>query len=141
MSNRSSGRRAAVRALLAVPMAMVGAAFKGCESTIARLRGRRLTKIASLDKVPNGSAYRTTVGDQPLVIVNVAGDVRTFLAVCTHEGCPLGWNPQQHLIRCPCHGSAFDTSGNVVNGPAVQPLTKLETIVDGQEILLVERSS
>ena len=90
-----------------------------------------------MDKLPPGSAYRLTHGDQPIVLVNVDGDVRAFLAVCTHEGCPLGWNPNQHLIRCPCHGSAFDTSGNVVNGPAKLPLTKLETIVDNQAVLLV----
>ena len=91
-----------------------------------------------MDKLPPGSAYRTMHGDQPIVLVNVEGDVRAFLAVCTHEGCPLGWNPQQHLIRCPCHGSAFDTAGNVVNGPAKVALTRLEAVVERRAVLLVE---
>ena len=95
-------------------------------------------QVATLDKLPPGSAFRTMHGDQPIVLVNVDGDVRAFLAVCTHEGCPLGWNPNQHLIRCPCHGSAFDTDGKVVNGPAKVALTKLETIVEKQAVLLVE---
>jgi len=127
-------RRTALRALLALPIALVAA----CESAVARLKGKRLTRVATLSNVPPGSAYRMTHADQPLVIVNVGGDVRAFLAVCTHEGCPLGWNAQQHLIRCPCHGSAFDTSGNVVQGPAQLPLTKLETIVEDGTVLLVE---
>src|SRR5258708_35043403 len=139
MRRRWAGRRDALRTLLAVPAGLTAAALTACESTAARLRGWRLTPIATLRDVPRGSAYRTTHGDQPLVLVNVAGDVRTFLAVCTHEGCPLGWNPQQHLIRCPCHGSAFDTSGTAVNRPALKPLTRLETITDGADILLVER--
>ena len=122
-----------------MPAALVAAAFTACESTVARLRGFRLVPIVDVRKVPNGSAYRTTVGDKPLVLVNVQGEIRTFLAVCTHEGCPLGWNAQQHLIRCPCHGSAFDTAGTAVNGPAVQPLTKLETVVDDGTVMLVER--
>jgi Rieske Fe-S protein len=109
-----------------------------CDSAIARLRGARLVPIARLDQVPPGSAYRTTHGDDPLILVNVGGKVTTFLAVCTHEGCPLGWNPQQHLIRCPCHGSAFDTAGRVVNGPARLPLTSLQTIAERGEVLLVE---
>ena len=137
--NLPTGRRAVLRTLLAVPAALVAGAIAGCESTVAKLRGWRLTPIATLEKVPAGSAFRTTYGDKPLVLVNVAGDIRAFLAVCTHEGCPLGWNPQQHLIRCPCHGSAFDTAGIVVNGPAQRPLTRLETMVDGGDILLVER--
>jgi len=109
-----------------------------CDSAIARMRGERLVPIARLDQVPPGSAYRTTHGDDPLILVNVDGKVTTFLAVCTHEGCPLGWNPQQHLIRCPCHGSAFDTTGRVVNGPAQMPLTRLRTIAERGEVLLVQ---
>jgi Rieske Fe-S protein len=111
-----------------------------CDSAVARMRGARLTPIARLDQVPPGSAYRTTHGDDPLILVNVDGKIRTFLAVCTHEGCPLGWNAQQHLIRCPCHGSAFDTAGRVVNGPAQTPLTQMRTISERGEVLLVEPS-
>ena len=110
-----------------------------CDSAIARLRGARLTPIARVDQVPPGSAYRTTHGDDPLILVNVGGKITTFLAVCTHEGCPLGWNQNQHLIRCPCHGSAFDTAGKVVNGPAQVPLTPRETMVSRGQVLLVER--
>ena len=110
-----------------------------CDSAIARLRGARLVPIARLDQVPPGSAYRTRHGDDPLILVNAGGKVTTFLAVCTHEGCPLGWNQNQHLIRCPCHGSAFDTAGKVVNGPAQTPLTRLETISSRGEVLLVEQ--
>jgi Rieske Fe-S protein len=117
---------------------MLAAALAACESTLARLRGKRLTPLVTLDKLPPGSAYRTTHDEQPIVVVNAGGDVRAFLAVCTHEGCPLGWNPQQHLIRCPCHGSAFDTSGHVVNGPAKVGLTRLDTIVERGSVLLVE---
>ena len=110
-----------------------------CDSVIARLRGARLVPIARLDQVPPGSAYRTTLADDPLILVNVGGKVTTFRAVCTHEGCPLGWNQNQHLIRCPCHGSAFDTAGRVVNGPAQTPLTPLETISERGRVLLVQR--
>ena len=110
-----------------------------CDSVIARLRGARLVPIARVDQVPPGSAYRTTHGEDPLILVNVDGTITTFRAVCTHEGCPLGWNPNQHLIRCPCHGSAFDTAGRVVNGPARAPLTALPTITERGEVLLVEQ--
>lgn len=109
-----------------------------CESSVARLRGRKVTRIATVDQVPVGGAYRLTRGDDPLILVNAGGEIRGFVAICTHEGCPLGWNATQHLIRCPCHGSAFDTSGQVVNGPAQDPLTRLETIVERGAVLLVE---
>ena len=122
---------------------MVAAAapiLAACESTFARLRGWQLLPLARMAQVPSGSAYRTTHGDDPIILVNDGREIRTFLAVCTHEGCPLGWNPTQHLIRCPCHGSAFDTYGRVVNGPAAAPLTRLETVEERGEILLVQRT-
>ena len=92
-----------------------------------------------MDRLPPGGAIRAPLrGDDSVIVVNVGGRVRAFLAVCTHEGCPLGWNAAQHLIRCPCHGSAFDTMGRVVNGPAPKPLTRIDTIVERGEVLLVE---
>ncbi len=119
---------------------LVLGALAACDSTIARLKGARLVPIARVDDVKLGSAYRVTHGDEPLILVNGSGEIRTFLAVCTHEGCPLGWNAQQHLIRCPCHGSAFDVEGKVVNGPARVPLTRLETITERGKVMLVVRS-
>ena len=123
-------RRAALKTL-------VLGALAACDATVARLRGRTLVAVTTVDNVPDGSAFRTKLGDQPVIVVNDKRKIRTFVAVCTHEGCPLGWNPVQHLIRCPCHGSAFNTAGAVVNGPAATPLTELETFVERDKILVV----
>ncbi len=126
-----SSRRAALQAFAALLLS-------ACESTLARVRGLKVVPITSTDNVPPGGAFRTRHGDEPIIVVNDDGTVRTFLAVCTHEGCPLGWNPAQRLIRCPCHGSAFDTHGRVVNGPATLPLTEFETIVERGQISIVD---
>lgn len=125
-------RRTALKTLAAGLLA-------ACDATIARLRGFKVVRVASLDNVPPGGAYRAKNGDEPIILVNVNGDIRAFVAVCTHEGCPLGWNPNQHLIRCPCHGSAFDTRGLVVEGPAKLPLTELETVVERGVVSIVDR--
>ncbi|WP_293858704.1 ubiquinol-cytochrome c reductase iron-sulfur subunit [uncultured Alsobacter sp.] len=38
---------------------------------------------------------------------------------CTHLGCvPLGNEGPYHGWACPCHGSIFDTSGRIRQGPA-----------------------
>jgi cytochrome b6-f complex iron-sulfur subunit len=48
-----------------------------------------------------------------------------FLALsrtCTHLGCTLPWVEKESKFVCPCHASAFDITGNVINAPAPRAL-------------------
>ncbi|MFR1050918.1 MAG: FAD-dependent oxidoreductase [Lachnospirales bacterium] len=37
---------------------------------------------------------------------------------CSHLGCALKWNPEEHSWDCPCHGSRFDEHGKLIDNPA-----------------------
>lgn len=37
---------------------------------------------------------------------------------CPHLGCALKYNKQEHSWDCPCHGSRFTESGQLINNPA-----------------------
>ena len=125
MSDEQPSRREAIRRLASV--AALGV-LPACS-----ILGRGATEVAPLEKVPEGSALRTTVRDQPVILVNVGGKIRAFSGICTHESCELGWNQRQQLIRCPCHGSAFSPDGKVEKGPATLPLPEFRTSVrDGR---------
>jgi glycine/D-amino acid oxidase-like deaminating enzyme/nitrite reductase/ring-hydroxylating ferredoxin subunit len=50
------------------------------------------------------------------------GKLHACSAVCTHLGCHLHWNSTEQCWDCPCHGSQFSPSGEVLNGPAIAPL-------------------
>lgn len=52
------------------------------------------------------------------------GTLHCVSAVCTHLKGMLEWNPVEKSWDCPAHGSRFDTEGNILNGPAMQPLPK-----------------
>ena len=48
-----------------------------------------------------------------------------FLAMsrsCTHLSCTVPWISSQNQFICPCHSSAFDIRGEVVNPPAPRAL-------------------
>ena len=140
MSSPAISRRGALGALWRISAwsgAAVVAVLSGCASVLGRGRHPR-TAVGTLDKLPPGGGLRASLGgDDSAIVVNVDGTVRAFRAVCTHEGCPLGWNAQQHLIRCPCHGGAYDTAGRVVSGPPPAPLTELRAVVDHGTIYVV----
>lgn len=52
-------------------------------------------------------------------------------AVCTHEGCTINGADGTTYV-CPCHGSRYDRSGRVIQGPARASLRQYDaTFADG----------
>ena len=78
-----------------------------------------------LNGVGSAALVRTSAGD--LLVARTAQDAFTALtATCTHEACTItGF--QSSAFVCPCHGSRFNTSGAVLNGPATRALRTFAT--------------
>jgi glycine/D-amino acid oxidase-like deaminating enzyme/nitrite reductase/ring-hydroxylating ferredoxin subunit len=93
--------------------------------TGARLAGDRLLarQVQSVDDIPEGQGGIVERDGEQLAVVKDGEDVRQALsAVCTHLGCIVGWNAIDRTWDCPCHGSRFDEQGQVLSGPALEPL-------------------
>lgn len=61
------------------------------------------------------------------------GNFAALYQVCSHAGCTIQFNAKNQF-PCPCHGSIFDESGNVVNGPAPTALKKYNTSLSGTKL-------
>jgi glycine/D-amino acid oxidase-like deaminating enzyme/nitrite reductase/ring-hydroxylating ferredoxin subunit len=80
-------------------------------------------KPKSFDELaPGDAAIMKIDGDNVAAFRDESGKVHAVSAVCTHMGCLVGWNATDRTWDCPCHGSRFELSGEVIHGPATQPL-------------------
>ena len=60
-----------------------------------------------------------------------------FLALsrtCTHLGCTVPWVEEERKFVCPCHASAFDIRGEVVNPPAPRALDTFPVRIEGDVV-------
>jgi cytochrome b6-f complex iron-sulfur subunit len=49
---------------------------------------------------------------------------------CTHLGCAVSWEDRQKRFICPCHSSAFDINGEVLNPPAARALDYYPVMIE-----------
>ena len=83
--------------------------------------------IDSPEQIRAGSGAVLRRGVHKVAIYRDAqGGLHEMNARCTHLGCIVKWNEAQGTWDCPCHGSRFDAVGQVLGGPAVDPLAPLE---------------
>jgi Rieske Fe-S protein len=104
----------------------------GSISTLGTIAGRFTT--GRVDVTVAGSALASEGG--AAVIESVAGvfllartSATSFTAIdatCTHEGCTVT-NTDGDQYVCPCHGSRYTRSGQVVHGPAMASLRRYTT--------------
>lgn len=62
------------------------------------------------------------------LVLNLAESAMGLLSFsaprCSHLGCALKWNKEEHSWDCPCHGSRFSEDGAVLENPANGKLKK-----------------
>ena len=100
-------------------LSTVGGTISGNTVTVSNVSGTALANV--------GSAALVQAGGTNVLAVRAGQDtINAFTAVCTHEqNIVTGF--QSNNFVCPAHGSQFNTSGAVVQGPATQRLRQFTT--------------
>lgn len=81
------------------------------------------SQVDGLEAIGRGEGGVVTRGDEKLAVWrDDAGELHAVSAACTHMGCTVTWNNADRTWDCPCHGSIFQADGDVIHGPAIEPL-------------------
>jgi len=82
----------------------------------------------SVDDLAAGEGRLLRVdGQRRAVYRDDAGRLHVLSPVCTHLGCLVHWNDTSRTWDCPCHGTRYAATGEVLEGPALSPLAHVET--------------
>ncbi len=88
-------------------------------------------------RVTRGDGYAQVVDRQVVYLVKTGENAVVALSsTCTHLGCRTSWDPAAKSIKCPCHGGVYDAQGRVTAGPPPAPLVRLDTKIDGDQVLV-----
>ncbi|NJP67343.1 Rieske (2Fe-2S) protein [Streptomyces sp. ventii] len=142
----STAPRGASRRTVLCGAALVSAGAVGLTATACGQEGGSQPAEGVAEPVQLGPAEDVPVGgtqlyrdEKVLVCRPEAGEYRAFSAVCPHAGCVLS-GIRDEVAVCSCHGSTFEpATGEVLRGPAEEPLTPLELEIDAGDGLMVAR--
>jgi len=104
------------------------------------------TDVKSIAAAKNGELAPNTsklfkFGSTPGILVNtMEGELRAFVAICTHLTCTVVYEADSEILFCPCHNGRFDTNGNVISGPPPAPLEALDVKIVGEDIIVSRKA-
>jgi len=105
------------------PRASATSLAKENANVALRFFGDRVVKRGSADEIGPGEGRIVGAGlGQRAAYRDDDGTLHELSARCTHLGCIVNWNSAERTWDCPCHGSRFAATGEVIEGPAVRPL-------------------
>lgn len=129
METSHKGRRKLIKTLIfsVISLPLIG------RFLIPRMTHRKALLRVKKEKVPGGGAL--IFGQKKIAVVRKNQDIYAINLTCTHLGCTV--NATTKGFACPCHGSVFNTRGDVVKGPADGPLKKLVVEEQGDDVLIM----
>jgi len=112
--------------------------FQGCITyryADARIEDKKLVVPKTVFQEDDFVLIRNPRQKAPVYLrKNTEGEVTALLLECTHKQCTV--NPAGDRLSCPCHGSTFDTSGKVLEGPARRKLHQYKVETTEEEIFI-----
>lgn len=96
-----------------------------------------LLAAGNISDLPQGTVR--AVSGFPVAIGRDGGGIYALSLLCTHAGCDISADGSvgSGSIECFCHGSVFSGTGEVLRGPAAQPLPHFVVTSDASGALTI----
>jgi cytochrome b6-f complex iron-sulfur subunit len=80
-------------------------------------------------------------GNKPVLVIRQnSGEIKAFLATCTHLDCTVQYRSDLEVIWCACHNGKYDLTGRNVSGPPPRPLTEYKTVIKNDELIILNKT-
>jgi cytochrome b6-f complex iron-sulfur subunit len=141
-------RRLVLRSGACLACVPLGHALLGCSTdggstghgTVTQCTGGFCVDLTAAANKPltqvGGSVVVGLGGDTVIVARTASSTVIALSAICTHLGCEVGFQSGSNNFLCPCHGSMYDSQGNVTRGPATLPLKRYMATLSGNTVTI-----
>jgi cytochrome b6-f complex iron-sulfur subunit len=127
--NRRAFIMAGVGGLLATSAGGIFASMRSLYPTI-NYEPSLKAEIGLPEEFAGVSMKQVQIGGSKISILKGDNGLYALVRNCTHMGCIPYLDNVEQLFRCPCHGSVFTLEGDVVKGPAPEPLYRASITVN-----------
>ena len=132
---------------LGVGMSVLPAALTACDAQTKNkatvdpaTSGDAFEEVGSVSQLEQtGEILNEELSNGSALVIKDPTNAEKLIAVnptCPHAGCTVTWESDQQKFLCPCHDSEFSSSGEVLEGPATEPLASYEVKLEGDSILV-----
>lgn len=111
------------------PVAGFANAVKEGVDVISTLIGQKIAieKIEGMSELShNEGKVGKYEGNKVAVYKDANGELFAVNPACPHTGCSVGWNHSEKSWDCPCHGSRFSHTGELLTAPAQKDLEQID---------------
>ena len=130
---RSMQGLAAIALCASWPVAALGCASYRYVSAAVE-RDRLVIRRIDFGAEPYALVEHPTIPRAVFVHRQPDGSHAAVLTRCSHQGCQV--EPVGDRLACPCHGSEYRFTGEVLQGPAERPLQRYEVTADSDYIYI-----
>jgi cytochrome b6-f complex iron-sulfur subunit len=121
--------RLGIGSLVATSFASLLAAFKFLTPPVLYERSQ-IFEAGEINDFNSGNVKNIQMGEKKISLINQNDKLYALVRTCTHMGCVPNFNKSEKAFVCPCHGSKFDIQGNVIRGPAPEPLYRASLAIN-----------